>query len=317
MGEGFGIVRRFERAEQAGAAAAAPDFRWIEHNAAFLALTQLVDPIDKPMGAGFPQDWTRACEIYGAILKSGEPKRFEVTLEPRDRVMEMYAFRLGGSDSDRIAVLFQDVTLRKRAEQRYKLLIHELNHRVRNNLAIVQALAAQTFRGTGCDAAVATFEGRLLALSAAHVALTAENWHGADILKILHGGLSAWIKTENPRIHIEGESLHVRPAAALALAMAVHELATNATKYGALATEQGAIDVRWSIVPGRRGDMLRWRWRERGGPAVVKPTRHGFGTWLIETGLARDLGGAVKLAFGAEGFTCTVEAPLAEISDFA
>lgn len=214
----------------------------------------------------------------------------------------------------RAFVPFLDVTDRLHAERRKKLLLKQLNHRVKNNLAIIQALAAQTFQGANCEVALATFDARVAALSTVHDVLTRQSWSGADVGDVVRGALAAWVGGAEPRVHIAGTSLRLRPTAALALTLALHELATNASKYGALSNEHGRVDLRWR-VPSRPRGLFRMTWRERGGPPVQVPSRRGFGSWLIETGLAEDLGGQVTLAFEAEGVTCNLEAPLAEIRE--
>lgn len=206
----------------------------------------------------------------------------------------------------------RDITERKRYELHRELLIQELNHRVKNTLASVQALAAQTFRGSGMRDAVATFEARLLAMSRAHDVLTRENWKGAGIREIVGDAVAAWAGKSSPRATCAGPDLLLRPPAALALAMALHELATNAVKYGALSNKEGTVSIRWSVSddPER---CFRLRWLEQGGPPVHPPTKRGFGSRLIQYALARDLGGTVRLAFDAGGVECRIEAPLEDV----
>ena len=160
-----------------------------------------------------------------------------------------------------------DVTERHRHEDHLKLLVNELDHRVKNTLAIVQSIATLTLKGI--DPAVrAAFEERLLTLSAAHSLLTDENWDGAHLDAVAR----ATLRAARDRISFTGEDLRLRPKSAVALAMALHELGTNALKYGALSVEQGSVAVRWSTSDGR----FRLHWEERGGPPVVPPVRRGF-----------------------------------------
>lgn len=309
MDEGFCIIEK--QTEAAGAI----DFRYVEHNAAFVALTQLAVPLGQTLRAQFPAGADAAVAIYDQVLRSGEPARFERPLSEQGRIMEVHAFRVGGADSAQVAVLFQDVTDRKNAERRQKLLVHELNHRVKNNLAIVQALAAQTFRGAGCNpAVVADFDARLMALAAVHDVLTREKWAGVDVAEIARRSLAVWTIGPAPRVRIAGPGLRLQPAATLALALALHELATNASKYGALSNAYGTVEVAWSVQAGSP-DVFRMTWRERGGPPVHEPERRGFGSWLIESGLAQDFGGTVRLLFEPEGVNCTIEASVPEIGE--
>jgi len=198
-----------------------------------------------------------------------------------------------------------DVTARKDAERHQRLLINELNHRVKNTLAIVQAIARQSFRpGAGVGlGAVESFEGRLAALSAAHDVLTRENWEGAPIVGIVSEAVASHHAGDG-RLTVDGPALWLQPKTAVALGLAMHELATNAVKYGALSTGEGRVAVRWTL----NGSRLELIWRETDGPAVTAPTRRGFGLRLLEQGLADEFGGRVSLAFPPEGVVCTVEA---------
>ncbi|MGH8146694.1 MAG: chemotaxis protein CheB [Rhodanobacteraceae bacterium] len=208
----------------------------------------------------------------------------------------------------------RDITERKRAEQHRDLLINELNHRVKNTLATVQSLAMQTFKGPGTKRALETFDARLLALSAAHNVLTRESWKGAGIREIVHNATEAWSGGAMSHLDVNGPELRLRPAAALALAMALHELATNATKYGALSNNAGKVSVHWAVSDDDPANF-KLQWLERGGPPVRAPSTRGFGTRLIEFGLAQDLGGTVELAFNDAGVECTIDAPLDDICE--
>ncbi len=196
----------------------------------------------------------------------------------------------------------RDVTERRLFDERRELLIHELNHRVKNTLSLVQGLAMQSFRDQ--PAAAADFIARLGALAAAHDLLTRDQWEGAT-LGALIGRATAALGGDSGRIAISGPLLTVAPKAAVALVMALHELATNAVKYGALSVEGGCVAIGWEATA--TGFCLTWR--ERGGPPVAKPTRHGFGVRMIERALASDLGGTVSIDFAPAGLICTIDAP--------
>jgi PAS domain S-box-containing protein len=205
-----------------------------------------------------------------------------------------------------------DITERKRWEEHQRLLINELNHRVKNTLAIVQSLANQTFRDDHRDAATRlTFEGRLFALAAAHDVLTQENWEGAELREVVTGALAPYIQAGTERFHIEGPDLRLPPRMALAIAMALHELATNAVKYGALSVPPGRVTIQWAISKAQTFALV---WREEGGPEVTPPSRKGFGTRMIERSLAQDIGGTVHLTYEPTGVVCAVEAPLVKPS---
>jgi two-component sensor histidine kinase len=200
----------------------------------------------------------------------------------------------------------------KRAAEHQRLLIDELNHRVKNTLATVQSISAQTLRtaDTKEDAREA-LEKRLLALSRAHDVLTRESWEGADLVEVIEKAVEPYQVSGERRFHIKGPHVRVTPRMSLALAMAMHELATNAVKYGALSNKTGTIEVSWKVQNGAAPPRLVLSWTEAGGPPVVAPRRRGFGSRLIERTLANDLDGHVEIAFGPAGVVCTVDAPVA------
>jgi PAS domain S-box-containing protein len=212
-------------------------------------------------------------------------------------------------DGSLVLKIFRDRTEEREAENRQQILIHELNHRVKNTLATVQAMASQTLRNSKVEGEVRQgFEARLHALAAGHDILTRESWGGADLRRIVDAALKPFREADENRIGIEGPALYLAPKIALAFTMALHELATNATKYGAL-SDSGRVDVNWSI----EGDRLLFRWRESGGPPVTEPTRKGFGSRLIERSLASELGAEVRIEYPPQGVICTIEAPTSEL----
>ena len=203
-----------------------------------------------------------------------------------------------------------DVTETKAAEARQRLLINELNHRVKNTLASIQSIARQTLRPDETPPHVRErLIDRLLAMSAAHDVLTRESWEGASIEEIVRQGLRPFVDEDEPdRIAAGGPALRVGASTALSLALAVHELATNAVKYGALSVPAGQVVVAWEDLGD---DQAVLRWTESGGPPVHAPARKGFGTRLLDGGLTADLGGQPKLSFGAEGVRAVLPIRLA------
>jgi PAS domain S-box-containing protein len=193
-----------------------------------------------------------------------------------------------------------DMTETKTAEARQRLLINELNHRVKNTLASIQSIVRQTLRPDETPEPVRErLIGRLLAMSAAHDVLTRESWEGAALDDIVRQGLAPFVDDQDPeRLAVSGPSLRVGANTALSLALAVHELATNAAKYGALSTAGGRVDVAWEQTAENQVVLT---WTEHGGPPVRAPERRGFGTRLLERGLAGDLGGRPELTFAVEG----------------
>ncbi|MBM6595701.1 HWE histidine kinase domain-containing protein [Microvirga pudoricolor] len=197
---------------------------------------------------------------------------------------------------------------RARAEERQQILINELNHRVKNTLATVQSIVNLTLRKAETLSSGSTaIEMRLLALSQAHNILTRENWDGAELQEIVAESTTAYRSAREDRLHISGPKVRLNPRAALALSMALHELATNAVKYGALSNDTGRIVVQWALERRDARDWLRLRWEEQGGPPVQAPSRRGFGSRLIERSLAQDLDGEAHIDFAPDGVICRVD----------
>ncbi|GJD66313.1 sensor histidine kinase [Methylobacterium frigidaeris] len=220
--------------------------------------------------------------------------------EARARLVELHA----GEQRLRTALAAE-----KRAAEHQRLLIDELNHRVKNTLATVQSIATQTLRNAPTtEEAREALETRLLALSRAHNVLTQESWEGANLSDVVAQAIAPYDRREDQRFQVSGPEVRLPPQMALALAMAFQELATNAVKYGALSNQTGHVAITWTKAS--RPARLCLRWSETGGPAVVEPPRRGFGSRLIEHNLARDLDGHVKITFGKSGAICTIDAPI-------
>lgn len=190
----------------------------------------------------------------------------------------------------------------------------ELRHRLKNTLAVVQAIANATFRpGTPFDEALAAFKARLEALVHVHDVLFESNWISANLTSVIKGILGPYIQYGRNRVRARGPDVELAAKPALALALAVHELATNAAKYGALSKDEGFVEIAWTLAPAPRGKELRLRWHERNGPPVVAPSRKGFGSRLIERNLAAEFNGTVELEFRRYGLVCTICAPVEEL----
>lgn len=203
---------------------------------------------------------------------------------------------------------------RRRADEQRTVLINELNHRVKNTLATIQAIASQTFGGTNTDPeAREAFESRLIALSNAHSVLTMQSWEGAEIHQIIEQALKPHAETE--RFYLQGPTIRLTPRAAVAIAMGMHELATNAAKYGAFSNGAGTVAVTWAAASDP--STLKLEWKESGGPAVQVPERRGFGSQLIERSLAYDLDGKAKIDYRAEGVVCVMTGRLQSIGSLA
>jgi PAS domain S-box-containing protein len=198
-----------------------------------------------------------------------------------------------------------DITERERSQEQRELLLAELNHRVKNTLAVVQGLAYQTFRQTDAPARKA-FEGRLLALARAHDLLTQSHWESTSLQQLAADTLQL-AGANGQRVRAEGPPVSLRPHAALTISLALHELFTNTLKYGALSNDTGTVSFCWKHLAEE--GKLRIEWREQGGPPVMPPVNKGFGSLLLERTLARDLNGSVELSFAPSGLACVIEMP--------
>ena len=206
----------------------------------------------------------------------------------------------------------RDITEEKAAAERQRLLTNELNHRVKNTLATVQSIAAQTFRGNTDTVARQTFDARMVALSNTHNVLTAENWESASLRNVVEAALAphALAELDTARFDLVGPDTRLHPKVAVTLAMALHELMTNAAKYGALSVPEGRVGVCWTLEPTQAGERLELVWTETGGPPVAPPTRKGFGSRLIERQLPMEFDGSADLDFASGGVICRLRIPL-------
>jgi len=246
-----------------------------------------------PLAREHPQLFPR----YVRVFTTGETS--EVEYELGGRWFRSTAAKLG----DGIVVTVQDVSVRRRGEDAQKLLLQELSHRVKNLLASVIAMANSTERGVTSTAEFRDkLSARLQALARAHGLLMAGDWTDAAVGDVVRSTLEPHLETDAPRFRIDGPKISVSSDAALALNMALHELATNAIKYGALSGQRGRIEIRWELDSDRPGFVLL-TWRESDGPPVSTPSSRGFGTRLLERAFAAT-DGEVQLHFLADGLFC-------------
>ncbi len=205
-----------------------------------------------------------------------------------------------------------DITAHKQEEDHLRFLLAELNHRTQNTLATVQAIAIQTLRGMADEGVVDAFQGRILALSKAHSLLGREDWAKVNLREVIQQILQPFGLNDRrvARIALDGEDVRLQPKAALTLAMVFHELATNAAKHGALSDgAAGKVAISWRVEPTPHGDRMHLQWVESGGPPVTPPRRKGFGSRLIEVGLAQELDGEVSIDYAPTGLVCRIAMP--------
>jgi len=271
---------------------------------------------DDLVGSIHPQDRDRMVAAMETAIRDGSDYDIEYrVIWPDGQIRWVHARGradaiVPGGSAKRMAGVSLDITERRRAEERQQLMLNELNHRVKNTLAAVQSIAFQTLRTARSPAEFKdAFEARLLALSETHNLLTRENWEGASLRVVIGSELDA-LGGEGRAI-LEGPDIHLSPKAAVAMGMAIHELATNAVKYGALSVPRGLLNVDWRVRQG----CLELEWRESNGPPVAPPEHRGFGSRLLERGLATELGGRVELVYREQGVACSMRLPLAALEE--
>ena len=215
-----------------------------------------------------------------------------------------------GGDIVQYFASFVDLTQHKEDEAQSKMLIDELNHRVKNTLSAVQSIVGQTLRTPSDLKAIReSIESRLFALSRSHDLLTREKWESAGLLDIVHDALEPFGVSGGraDRIAVTGENIRFPPKSALALGIAFNELATNAVKYGALSNAAGSILIEWTMETTPAGQRLLLNWKEKDGPPVAPPAHKGFGSRVIERGLANELEGTIHLDYRPDGLACTLD----------
>ena len=286
------------------------DYRFIDVNAAFERQTGLKDVLGKSAREMIPGHEEHWYERYANIAATGEAERFEAPAEALNRYYEVYAFPVTSDGEHRVAALFRDVSDRKKAEEQQELLTRELSHRVKNTLAVVQALARQPGAE---DLTVAQyregFVGRIQALARAHDQLLRTSWRSADMKTLIEDTLSAYGNDDGLDVAIDGPRVQLTPKQGLGLGLILHELATNASKYGSLSTPEGRLSVRWRLEATTAVPNIRLEWQEQGGPPVHPDSEKGFGTKLIERSCAYELGGTAELFFEPAGLEVKITFP--------
>jgi PAS domain S-box-containing protein len=208
-----------------------------------------------------------------------------------------------------------DITERHKSEEHLRLLLRELTHRSKNLLAVIQAMARQTARhAASTEAFLDQFGARLQALATSHDLLVRESWHGVSLDELIRSQLDPHLDGKEDRVLIAGEGVLLKPEVAQSLGLALHELAANAEKFGALSVPDGRVSIEWRRVPQSDGEAVELLWAESGGPNVAPPPRRGFGTLVLEGNLPRSLDAAVDLAFAEDGVRCRILIPASRLS---
>jgi len=313
------LVEMFMQAPGFVAILSGPDHRFQMHNDAYSQLIGHRDIAGKPVRQALPElEGQGFYEFLDSVFATGEPyegRESAAQLQRKpDGLLETvylnFIYQPIRDDAGAVVGIFvqgHDITENVLAAQRQKLMIDELNHRVKNTLATVQSIAIQTARSNTDPASFAeTFQSRIMALSHTHNLLTQSHWEGADLRAILEHETEAYGPT---RISLNGPPVALEPAVVLSLGMIFHDLATNAAKYGALHTPDGRILIDWGLAD-QRDRKLKLSWREIGGPKVTVPDRRGFGSRLIERNIRHDLAGEIDLVYAPDGLIAELTVPL-------
>lgn len=304
-----------------------PEHRFEITNAAYMQLIGHRDVIGKTVREALPElDGQGFYELLDGVFTTGETfigRSLEIDLQhepggPIQKGFLNFVYQPMRDDAGNITGIFvegSDVTDQKNAEialrdaaLRQEMLSGELQHRIKNSLAMVSAIATQTLRGDDISDRRASFSARLEALANAHDILTSRTWKSAPIQSVIESALTAHLSGPD-RFVIDGVNLELDPKQSLSIALAIHELATNAAKYGAMSAPGGKVLIRWGFETGANGDEFVLTWTESGGPPVKQPERNGFGTRLITRVLAADFRGEVGIDYAPEGVKCTLRAP--------
>jgi PAS domain S-box-containing protein len=264
-----------------------------------------VHPEDRERFTALVRDARPERPSYAATFRYVRPDGQEVWLEQNARADFDAAGRVV-----RLKGVTRDITERKRAEQRQDMLAAELDHRVKNVLSRVAVAAMYTRQGSrSMDEFVRALDGRIQSMAAAHSLLSESRWHGVGLTDLVRHQLAPYATDANAAV--SGPDVMLSAAETQALAMVIHELITNAAKYGALSTPSGSVSLDWDQMPGADGTpRLLMTWRETGGPPIAAPSRSGYGTSLIRDLIPHELGGKVELELAPAGVTCRIEIPL-------
>jgi PAS domain S-box-containing protein len=278
--------------------------------------------VGKNVSVLMPEPYRSAHDGYiSAYLRTGEAKiigrtrevayqRKDGSIFPAD--LAVTEWQAGGKRY--FTGIIRDISERKRNEEKIQLLLREVNHRANNMLSVVQAVARRTIAATS-EEFIARFENRIQSLAASQGLLVRNEWMGADLGELIRSQLGHFSDLLGTRIELRGPSLLINASAAQTLGMALHELATNAGKYGALAEDGGHISIEWSLAPGESGnEVFLMNWRERGGKPVSAPSRQGFGSTVLGRVVSDSLDGKVALEFEYSGLSWRLECPAANVS---
>ena len=277
-----------------------------------------LSPKDGDIGGGFAkaihaEDFQEAVARWSRSLKSGEAYDHEFRLRHHSGEYRWVLTRTRAVyDKDGNVLQWlgtcTDIHELKLAQEEKQLMLGEMNHRVKNSLAMVHAMVSQTLRqADNIQDASASIQSRISMMARAHDRLVSSNWLDANISEVVEAAIGPH-RSNTHNFVISGPDLRIGSKQSLALTMALHELATNATKYGALHTPDGTVEITWGIQSDAEKEIFSFNWKEIGGPVVEKPTRRGFGSRMIEQAVAVYFNGTAELVFAPEGLNYTLSA---------
>jgi PAS domain S-box-containing protein len=254
-------------------------------------------------------DWRKLQYAFERMTKEGRSHQMEFRVQRPDGQIRWCVGSAAATLDKynrvvRVSGVTFDITDRKEAEERQTLLAREIDHRAKNALALVQSILRLS-RAKSLPAYITAVEGRIKALSRAHTILSQSRWHGADLRSLVNEELAPYRNGDAERIKTAGPEIHLQPSAAQTLALALHELATNAAKYGALSSVAGRLQLSWWLKEG----ALKIDWNEGGGPATKAPGQNGFGTRIIHASIEQQLLGRADFDWRQEGLRCVISIP--------
>ena len=274
--------------------------------------------IGSPLGLVFADMSTEERAAYLRLLTDGNPHELETKqtfddAEPVDLWITSAPMRAPNGPLIGTSLIMRNVSAQKKREDHVRFLMRELTHRSKNLLAVIQAMARQSMtRDITPEDFIKRFTERLAGLAGSHDLLSSLDWKGASLMDLIRSQLNHYLELFDTRIKLDGHDVLIRPIAAQNIGIALHELSTNAAKYGALSSEDGVVTISWSFSSGA-GSMLTMVWRESGGPPVIVPTREGFGRIVVDRIAGRALGGKSAISFAKEGVAWTLEAPASAV----
>jgi PAS domain S-box-containing protein len=265
-----------------------------------------------------PDGGAAVVAVKREVLASGEAKRAEVSFNgsPGVRWHDLHIEPLRNEAGEVVGLTCAsvDVTERKEGEAHLRILLRELTHRSKNLLAVIQAMARQTAHHAGSiDGFLTQFGARLQALAASHDLLVRESWYGASLNELIRSQLAGYLDRSAGQVSIDGPPIALKPEAAQNLGLALHELAINAAKYGALSVPAGRVSITWSQPESTSGNAIALEWREQLGPKVKGRRKKGFGSMVIERNLTRAFDAEVNLEFDPDGLRCHIVIPASQV----